>query len=38
MAHISADNKELLWTRCQLDGHAQPPCYGLQPTASRISI
>jgi hypothetical protein len=37
MALISADKKELLQAWYRLDGGAQPPCYGLQPTASHIS-
>lgn len=36
MALKSADNKELLQKWYQLDGHAQPPCYRLQPIASHI--
>jgi hypothetical protein len=36
MALSSADNKELLQKWYQLDGHAQPPCYRLQPIASHI--
>jgi hypothetical protein len=35
MAAISADSKELLQMWFQLNGCAQPPCYGLQPTASQ---
>ena len=34
MALISANNKGLLQTWYQLDGGAQPPCYGLQPAAN----
>ena len=34
MELISADNKELLQTWCQLDGRAEPPFYGLQPLAA----
>jgi hypothetical protein len=37
MAIISADNEELQQTWYQLDGPAQPHCYGLQPAASHIS-
>jgi len=37
MALLNADKKELLQTLCQLDGYAQKPCYGLQPTVSFIS-
>jgi hypothetical protein len=36
MALKSADNKELLQKWYQLDSHAQPPCYRLQPIASHI--
>jgi hypothetical protein len=36
MALSNADNKELLQKWYQLDGHAQPPCYRLQPIASHI--
>jgi hypothetical protein len=36
MALINTDNKELLWTWYQLNGRAQPPWYGLQPTGSHI--
>jgi hypothetical protein len=32
----NADNKELLQKWYQLDGHAQPPCYRLQPITSHI--
>jgi len=37
MALTSADNKQLLQTRYQLDVHAELPCYRLQPTASHIT-
>lgn len=36
MALRNADNKELLLKWYKLDGHAQPPCYRLQPIASHI--
>ncbi|XP_069676393.1 NACHT and WD repeat domain-containing protein 2 isoform X2 [Periplaneta americana] len=36
MALSNADNKELLQKWYQLDSHAQPPCYRLQPIASHI--
>jgi hypothetical protein len=36
MALSIAENKELLQKWYQLDGHAQPPCYRLQPIASHI--
>ncbi|XP_046670625.1 NACHT domain- and WD repeat-containing protein 1 [Homalodisca vitripennis] len=36
MALSQADNKELLTKWYQLDSHAQPPCYRLQPIASHI--
>lgn len=36
MALSNADNKELLQKWYKLDGHAQPPCYRLQPIASHI--
>jgi hypothetical protein len=37
MALTSAGNNKLLQTWYQLDGRSQPPCYGLQRTASHIS-
>jgi hypothetical protein len=37
MAVTSVGNQETLQTWYQLDGHAQPPGYRLQPTASHIS-
>lgn len=36
MALSIAENKELLQKWYQLDGHAQPPCYRLQPIARHI--
>lgn len=36
VALSQADNKELLTKWYQLDSHAQPPCYRLQPIASHI--
>jgi len=35
-ALASADNNELLQGWFKLGGHAQPPCYRMQPTTSHI--
>jgi hypothetical protein len=37
MPLINTDNKELLQMWYQLDGLAEPLCYGFQATASHIS-
>jgi len=37
MTLLNADKNDLLQTWCQLDGYAQQPCYGVQPTVSHIS-